>query len=71
MVSFDDPPVLGIRVFQIARDHQRIQRLCSQRGLLFDEDRERVVCRLIHLVHLVVHRQHGLGHLRIALDKRL
>ena len=24
--------------FQIARDHQRIQRLCSQRGLLFDEE---------------------------------
>ena len=66
---FSDVRRMISNALQIARDHQRIQCLCGKSRLLLDQNRERVICSLIHLVDLVVHRQHSLRHLRIAFDK--
>ena len=56
---------------QISCDDKGIQLLWRQFRLLLDERTERVVRRIVHLVHLIVHLEYRIGHLRIAFDKGL
>ena len=56
---------------QVARDDQRVQALRRQLRLVFDQRAQRIERPIVHLIHLIVQRQHRLRQFRVPLDKRL